>query len=158
MIKMFVHTLSQLSIFKDLTEDQLGLLQAIIEPCSFAKETVIFEQGEPTQSLFIIVRGNILVRYKAYDGPVIEVARVGEGGIVGWSAALGRAAYTSGAVCLDDCDVYQINAAALHQLCEQNPCAGVLIFDRLAGAIADRLSSTHNQVMTILTQNADAKK
>jgi CRP-like cAMP-binding protein len=148
--------MDQISLFQGLNPVQASLLQPLMEPCEFPENTVVFEQGEAAQYLYILVRGEVLVRYKAYDGPVITVAHVGPGGIFGWSAALGRPMYTSGAICTADCQAYRITGRALHHLCNQNPDSGMIILERLADVIAERLSSTHSQVLEMLTQSPDS--
>lgn len=148
--------MDQISLFQGLSPAQAGLLQSLMEPCEFLRDSSIFEQGEAAQYLYVLVRGEVLVRYKAYDGPVITVAHVGPGGVFGWSAALGRPAYSSGAICATNCQAYRIMGRALHHLCNQNPDSGMIILERLADVIAERLSSTHSQVLEMLTQSPDS--
>lgn len=152
---MFTQELAQIAIFENLSREQLILLQPYIDTCSFPKDQVIFEQGDPAHFLYIVLKGEVLVRYKAYDGPVIPVARVGPGGVFGWSAALGRPTYTSGAACSADTDTLRFTGKALHHLCDEHPDTGIVVLERLAGVIADRLSSTHAQILSILTRGVE---
>lgn len=154
---MFIQDLGHLSLFQDLTPSQVAQLQPLMEVCDYSKDAIVFEQGDPAQYLYIVYRGEILVRYKAYDGPIITVARVCPGGVFGWSAALGRPAYTSGAICVQDSQVFRISGKALQRLCDQSPETGGKVLDRLAAAIAERLDSTHNQILGILTQGIDGQ-
>lgn len=153
---MFIQTLRTLSIFKDLKLEQLALIQPLIDLISAKKDQIVFDQGEAARYIYIVVQGGVQVRYKAYDGPVITVARVGPGGVFGWSAALGRSAYTSGAVCEEDSQIYRISGSALRQICEQDPESGTAILDRLASVIAEGPSNTHGHVMTMLASGADS--
>jgi CRP-like cAMP-binding protein len=152
---MFAQALKALPLFKDLKMDQLKLLQPLIDPIAAQKDQLIFDQGEVAKYIYIVVKGEVLVRYKAYDGPVIPVSRVGPGGVFGWSAALGRSAYTSGAVCAKDSLIYRIDGGALRKICEQDSEAGTAILDRLASVIAERPKNTHGHIMTILASGTD---
>jgi CRP-like cAMP-binding protein len=156
MIKMLMPTLDQISLFQGLSPVQTSLLQSVMEPCEFLENTVVFEQGEAAQYLYVLVRGEVSVSHKAYDGPVITIAHVCAGGIFGWSSALGHPTYTSRAICAVDCQAYRITGRALHHLCNQNPDSGLIILERLADVIAERLSSTHSQVLEMLTQSPDS--
>ena len=147
--------MAQLALFQDLSPSQLSLILALVEICKFPENQAIFEQGEQADHLFIVISGEVIVRYKPYDGPDIVVARIGPGGVFGWSAALGRSVYTSAAI--SDCpsEVFRFKARDLQKLYEQNPEIGNIVLDRLATVIAERLRSTHNQVLAILTQGID---
>lgn len=153
---MYGQELAQLSIFKDLSPKQLNVIQSFVEICEFPKDTCIFEQGELANYLYIIIGGEVVVRYKPYDGPDITVTHINAGGIFGWSAALGRTVYTSAAISTTACEVFRFRAKDLHRLIERDPDTGAIILDRLAAVIAERIVSTHNQVLTILTQAVES--
>lgn len=144
-----------LSIFKGLAPGELRLIDSLLELCEFAKDVKIFDQGQLATYLFILLKGEVHVQFKPYDGPELTVARILPGGVFGWSAALGHSSYTSSAVAIVDCEVARIRGDHLHQLCQENPEMGVVILERLAGVIAERLRSTYNQILTILTNGMD---
>jgi CRP/FNR family cyclic AMP-dependent transcriptional regulator len=140
----------QLSLFQGLTLDQIELLQALFIPWSCEADRMIFEQGEPAENLYLIISGEIIVQFKPDDGPAILVARVQEGGVVGWSAALGSRAYTSGAMTTMDTQTLRVRGSDLRILCVHEPELGQMILARLAEIIAVRLRSTHAQVLALL--------
>ena len=149
---MQVNAFSELMLFKDLTPSQRDLVFPLFTPYSYPEGKVIFEQGEATEYLYIVVDGEIQVRFKPDDGPALIVARVRNEGVVGWSAALGSPAYTSAAVCATDCAVLRVRGADLRTLCEQHPETGSVMLERLADVIAKRLKNTHAQVIALLEQ------
>jgi len=145
----------KLSIFQGLNKDQLNLLAPLVEVCKYPPETTIFQQGQHATHLFIIIRGEIEVQFKPYDGPPLTVSKMRPGDVFGWSSALGRDVYTSSAISVCECETYFLSGAALHDLCEQHPDAGVVILEKLASAIAERLENTHAQIMNILSQGME---
>ena len=147
---MPVDAFEQLSLFQGLTLDQIERLQNLFIPWACDADTVIFEQGEPAENLYVVVSGEIVVQFKPDDGPAIVVAHVQDGGVVGWSAALGSRAYTSGAMTTVDTRMLRVRGADLRALCVQDPELGQAILDHLAGIIAERLRSTHAQVLSLL--------
>lgn len=147
---MSTDILDQLPLFQGLTLEQRSLLAPLFIPCDFYPETMIFEQGDLAEFLYLVAVGEVVVNFKPDDGPPITVARVQPGGVVGWSAALGSRAYTSGAVCSVYTQLLRVRGADLRKLCDQHPETGVLILDRLATVIAQRLSNTHEQVVALL--------
>jgi len=114
--------------------------------------TVLFEQGDPAEHLFLVVSGEVVIRYKPDDGPAITVARVHPGGIVGWSAALRNPAYTSGAICETYTQMLRVRGDDLRSLCYQQPETGFVILERLARVIAERLRYSQEQVLELLMQ------
>jgi CRP-like cAMP-binding protein len=64
--------------------------------------------------------------------------------------------YTSGAVATCDSLAYRIRGSNLVQIREKYPETGRILLERLASVIAERLRSTHPQVLGILTQGLDS--
>lgn len=142
-------------IFQGLNAEQLEQLRPILEPCSFEKDQVIFEQGKNADFLYILLTGEVIVRYKPYDGPPLTVARIAPGGVFGWSAAMMREVYTSTSMSTTASEAYRISGHNLRGLCECNPDAGSILLDRLASVITERLRNTHTQILAILSQGMD---
>jgi CRP/FNR family cyclic AMP-dependent transcriptional regulator len=112
--------------------------------------TVIFEQGDYAEYLYLVVSGEITIRYKPDDGPMMNMTRVQPGGIFGWSAAMGNPTYTSGAVCALDSEVLRIRGADLRMLFEKNPELGKVILERLSAIVAARQLSQQSRVNSML--------
>lgn len=155
MISMFRQDHTQLAIFNGLTSGQLSQLEPFFERVQFKAGQIVFDQGSDANYLYILLTGKVEVVYKPYDGPPLTVARINDGGVFGWSAALGREAYTSAAISTENGEAIRLSAANLHRLCEQSPQIGSAFLDRLAGVIAERIQNTHDQVLAILTQGMD---
>ena len=113
---------------------------------------VIFQQGQSADRLYLLVSGRVEIRFKPYDGEALTVSVIEDGGVFGWSAALGRSSYTSCAVCTADGRCLSIRGRDLRRICEDHPATGVILLERLAEVIALRLTSTHDHVMELLRQ------
>ena len=113
---------------------------------------VFFQQDQPADRLYLLVSGFVEIRFKPYDGEALTVSVIEAGGVFGWSAALGRSSYTSGAVCTGDGRCLSIRGHDLRRICEDHPATGVILLERLAEVIAQRLTSTHDHVMELLRQ------
>ncbi len=146
------HDLDHIALFQGLTPSQSVLVrpifQSIIEPAG----NILFNQGDQADFLYLVLDGEVTIRYKPEDGPTIIVSRVHAEGIVGWSSALGSPAYTSSAVCTTDCQMLRVRGEDLRTLCENYPETGALILERLAVVIAERLRNTYDHVFTLLEQ------
>lgn len=147
---MDTETFPSLFLFQELSTEHLELLSPLFIPCDFVTDAVLFEQGDPAEHLFAVVSGEVVINFKPDDGPMIIVARVQPGSIVGWSAALGSRCYTSSAVCTTYTQLLRVRGDDLRRLCLQHPDTGTVFLDRLATVIAERLHSTHDLVLSLL--------
>jgi CRP-like cAMP-binding protein len=155
-VTMFRQDYARFSIFAGLSGDQINQLSPFMVECHFCKDQVIFDQGQPAEYLFILLSGEVVIDYKPYDGPPLTVAHIKPGGVFGWSSALQRDVYTSGAIAHQESLACRLRGADLNEICSLYPDTGKLLLERLASVIARRLRSTHTQVLDILTQSMDA--
>jgi CRP/FNR family transcriptional regulator, cyclic AMP receptor protein len=150
MIIMFEVNPYQLSIFNGLDHLQIGRIAPILESCFFDENSIIFHQDQDAQFLYILLIGEVIVRFKPYDGEELTIAHVCPEGVFGWSAALGRPKYTSSAYSHHASKAVRIKVDRLKKFCERNPDLGMILLDRLASGIAERLRSTHDEVLDLL--------
>ena len=143
--------INRLPLFQDLTPAQLDLLWPLFVSCEYHPGTVLFEQGEPAIFLYLIISGEVYIRFQPEDDHEnITVTRVRDGGMVGWSAVIGRRFYTSAAECVQYTRMLRVRGADLQALCEQHPETGLRIVDRLAKMVAERTQGGHPQIVALL--------
>jgi CRP-like cAMP-binding protein len=142
--------LERFALIEDFTPEQVAVLRPMLLDVRFEDEEVIFAQGDPASYLYFVIDGRVSIQFKPDDGPVLVVADVKQGDVFGWSSALGSNCYTSSAVCMQPGLFVRIPGKALKTLCEEHPETGILILNRLAGVIAQRLRGTHEQVVALL--------
>lgn len=142
--------INRIPLLLEFSAEQREALRLLIEETSCREGEVIFCQGDEAKYLYFIIDGEVSIRFKPDDGPVISVADIEKGDIFGWSSALGSQVYTSGAVCTKTGNLMRIEGESLKKLCHQDPKTGILILDQLAGVIAQRLRGTHQQVVELL--------
>ena len=150
--------LDSVPLFKDLDNDILQLLEPLFEPYSCTAEMAIFEQGDPAHYLYLVLEGTVEMRYKPYDGPPITITNLPQGSIIGWSAVVGNATYTSGAVCKENCQAIRMSKRDLHKLCAKEPDAGRIILDLLAESVSSRWHDAKSQIQGLLNETVSAKQ
>ncbi len=153
---MLKQSLDHLALFQGLNQQQLDLLMPLLKVVIIQPEQVVFEQNRPADYLYILLTGEVVVSYKPYDGPPLTVARIQPGGVFGWSAVMQREVYTSRAVASVASEAYRISGDKLRCLCETHPDTGVVILERLASVIAERLRNTHHHILDLLNQGMDS--
>ena len=58
---------------------------------------------------------------------------------------------------VEECEAISISGEELRRLCTSHPQTGVVILERLAEVIAERLNSTHAKVVGMLRQGIDQR-
>lgn len=144
--------LAKIPLFSGLSTQTLQRLDACFESMAFPKGSIIFDQGDRADRLYVVVSGRVAIQFDPEDGETLTVTEIEHDGVFGWSSALGRRCYTSCAVCLEDCEALSVEGDTLRELCEAHPETGVIILERLAEVIAERLKNTHKHVIEILRQ------
>ncbi len=147
---MPIPTVQSLPLFKDLKQQTLDVIVPRFTFETFAEGEVVFKQAAPAEKLYILVDGRVEIRFKPEDGEQLTVTEIEQGGVFGWSAALGRSKYTSCAVSVEQSTAFSVLGKELKQLCEQYPDTGIIILERLAEVIAERLQKTHVHVVKLL--------
>lgn len=153
---MLIEKLTQTELFDGMTTEQLTEIGRLAVPCRFAVNDRIFEQDQYAEYLYIVLKGEVQIVFKPYDGEILTVSRLKDGQVFGWSSVLGRSIYTSAAICTTPSECIRIRGRDILSLCETHPDTGIIIMERLAAVIADRLSQTNEQIFKLLTKNLDA--
>ncbi len=130
----------------------MDLLRPLFEELSFQAGTVIFQQGEAAEFLYLLINGRVDMSFKPYDGMPITVSHVGKDGLFGWSAVVGSEKYTSSAIAIEAVKAFRVRGRELREFCVEHPEAGKVILERLADEVSSRWKDAHKQVKSILLQ------
>ncbi len=149
---MFDEIFDQLPIFEGMDTAQRTLFRKYFVFCDCTADDIIFEQGAPADFLYVVIEGEVSVRFKPDDGPELVVSRIKANGVFGWSAAFGSGTYTSGAICEEPTTLLSVRGTDLKMLRENHPETGILILERLATIVNERIENEghHLQVVALL--------
>jgi CRP-like cAMP-binding protein len=143
---------NNVELFEDIESEQFAKIKPLFKPCQYQAGETIFEQGEQADSLFILVDGVVAIRFDPHDGEILTVATIEKDGVFGWSAVFGSDTYTSGAICMEDAQLLCVDGCDLKEFNKKDPKTCILILNRLAKVVAQRLkrSHRHSQVVAML--------
>jgi CRP-like cAMP-binding protein len=148
-----LETLPCIPLFQDLAPTQIVLLKSLFEQFTCPADVVVFEQGTPAIYLYLIIQGEVSIRYKPYDGPIITLTRLREGDVFGWSAVVGSFQYTSSIVSETPIEAIRIRGNDLIKLSTDSPETGKVIMDRLARVVSPRWKNAEEQVQLLLSSD-----
>jgi CRP-like cAMP-binding protein len=150
-----IESLPYIPLFQDLDPAQIALLRPLFEQFICPADTVIFEQGSPAVYLYLLIKGEVAIRYKPYDGPTITLTCLREGDVFGWSAVVGSLYYTSSIISETEIEAIRIRGSRLLKLFNDSPETGKVVMDRLARMVSPRWGNAQAQVQSLL--NSDQK-
>ena len=133
-----------LTLFKALNSEQrLKILGAMVRQ-DLVRGEILVAQGDPSDSLYIVLHGALAVRRTGQALPIAEL-RAGElVGEIGFFASLPR---TANVIAIRDTSVLVLTRSAYQTLAEATPA----ITEALLGALALRFAKRTEQIPTIRT-------
>ncbi|MEM7533995.1 MAG: cyclic nucleotide-binding domain-containing protein [Chloroflexota bacterium] len=155
-----VLTLKQVSLFHDMSINQLRILASISEELSFEVGDVIVKQGEYTDALFVIVQGKVEIRHYRQrqnqrrqrtrtEDAMQVIAQLEPSEYFGELSIFDGEPFANEVVALDKTDILIIHQQALHTLVAAQPTLAIT----LVLALSQRLRTQ----MNILDETVQAK-
>ncbi len=148
---MRTQELAGLTLFKELTLEQLAYLAPLFSPVTFKGGETIFAQGHRAEAVYVLETGSVALQFQPEDGEQLTVATLHHGGVLGWSAVLGRPYYTSSALCLTPTRAITIPGEKLRALVRTKPELSFLL-GRMALTVTNRQAGALSQIISLINQ------
>jgi CRP-like cAMP-binding protein len=121
-------------------------LASLARNVSFARNEVIFREGDDIHDFFLVVSGRVALEIVS-EGVAHRVHTLSAGDELGWSAVLmGQGKYFQ-ARALEQAGALAFDGGELLALCESDPAFGYKLMHRLLGVVAERLQATRLQLL-----------
>ena len=111
----------------------------------FNPEQILFKKGDPSDGMFVVRSGELLVYLEEQNGEEIELARVGPGGMIGEMALFDRKPRSASVKASKKCEVTHITLKDFEKLMKQIP----RWFTALMVTLSSRLRSTNERVQEL---------
>lgn len=146
-------------IFQDLNEEELRRVLQLASPHFFAQGEVIISEGEPGDSLFIMVEGEVEVTKRLtlildQDTPKEKLMirlRAEDGVSFGEMALLEDEVRSATVTAVTDCRLLALPREAFLDFVRTNSSTGVKIMLRLAQLLSRHLRKTNQDVVKLTT-------
>lgn len=132
--------LSQIGLFAELDRVILAKLATDLEPQIFPADTVIFRQGDPSESFYLIVRGQIARLVANADGLDTKLHTLGRGEAFGEQSLLMTSPRNATLRTESECEVLRLGRSAFLELVRQEPSVGLGIAATLSRRLASVVS------------------
>jgi CRP/FNR family cyclic AMP-dependent transcriptional regulator len=136
-----------------LTPEHCATLASMARRVSYAKDDIIFREGDTKHEFFLLVSGRVALELQVQDR-MLRVHTVEGGEQIGWSAVIvGRGKHFQARV-LEPVDALSFDGYALLERCRSDTAFGYKIMHRLLSVVSDRLQSARLQVLDTFSTSA----
>lgn len=149
----FMKTLSQRIVEHPLFSSMLPEHQAVLLECAsereFATGEVLFREGDPANTLYLIERGRVLLEGHVPGQPFgqrVPVQELGPGEPLGWSWLFPPFAWHLQASALEPTSVITFNGGHLLATAERETTFGYCLMKRVTQVLIKRLQATRRQL------------
>jgi CRP-like cAMP-binding protein len=142
-----INTLKQSKFFCEVPEEELDKLSALCRIVNLPQQTVLFEEYGRAKDVYVILDGEISLAICEPRDSCRQIAVVGEGDLIGWSALLGRTRLSDTACTLSPVKAIMFDGQALSAFCAEHPATGYQFMRQATQALALRLSGTRLQLL-----------
>ena len=131
--------LRDFSCFRNLSEEQLKAVAQITDAVCYPPSRTLFEEGEPGEYLFFLVKGDVEVFYRIGEAGQVHVDTISGEDAVGCSALVEPYTYTATERSLTEVDVLEIDAASLRKLMQKDCRLGFSLQQQIIKVLMGRV-------------------
>ncbi|MDQ6989677.1 MAG: Crp/Fnr family transcriptional regulator [Mariprofundaceae bacterium] len=122
-------------LFSELDKQEIESVQKLITFHEVPKKTVVLQEGEDGNSLFIIINGSVKISYYAPDGREVVLSLLGEGAFFGEMSLLDKEPRSATVSTLDHTRLGQIRRHDFERLLLQNPKIALKLLTETVGRL-----------------------
>jgi CRP/FNR family transcriptional regulator, cyclic AMP receptor protein len=137
-----VRLLARTEVFGDLGERELHDVARVAVPRSWRKGEVVFHEGDPGDTCYLVRSGAVLLTRQHADGRTIALAELRAGALFGELAMFGAEARSATAQAIEDTTAVALLAGDLQRLIRTNPEIALT----LLASIAERVRRTNERL------------
>ncbi|MEK6700500.1 MAG: Crp/Fnr family transcriptional regulator [Nitrospirota bacterium] len=145
--------LHKISLFKNLSDEELKELGAYLAAASYKKKETIFSEGEPPDWFYIVSSGKVKITKISHEGKEIILEVISPSDIFGGVAVLKNFPYPANAVAMEDTEVIKISRKNLMRLVDRFPNLMYCI----ALQLGDRMKSSYDSLKNIALERVEAR-
>ncbi|MFL5865969.1 MAG: Crp/Fnr family transcriptional regulator [Thermoleophilaceae bacterium] len=135
--------LARTEVFADLSERELEEVAQVAVPRSWERGEVIFREGDPGDTCYLIRDGAVILTREHQDGRMIALAELRTGGMFGELAMFRAEPRSATAEAIEETTAVALLAPDLQRLIKRSPD----IASKLLAALAERVSRTTERLL-----------
>lgn len=140
-----------------LTHQQLESLCRAARLVNLPSRTVLFQEGELEDEVFVISSGHVQLSMKVPGRGSVVLMTAGPGDLVGWSGLISDGRMTATAMCTEATIAISLSGKRIRELCDEDPRLGYVLMTRLARVLSQRILSTRLQLLDLFATGKAAR-
>ena len=142
--------LEEVSIFSDLTMDELALIVPLAVMKDGKAGDFIIQEGECVQNIYILLSGNATVLKTRTDGKKVSIEQVGKDDLLGEVTFFKNTPASAAVQATAPFKTLQFNQKEFHRLLEGNPNLGLKIYKNFSRVLSARIKKRLAQLVEYL--------
>jgi CRP/FNR family transcriptional regulator len=142
--------IKKISLFKDLTNDELKKVSKIIKTSSYRKGAMIWDEGNPEQGLHIIDSGKVRVTRLTKEGNKQVLAVLKKDNFFGELSLLDGRSHSASVEALKKTDLFIIRKTDMDKFLNKNPKIAYKIVRDMAIEISQILRSMNDKFINMV--------
>jgi len=139
--------LSRHPFFSGMDQRHIDFLADSAVEMQIGEGGILFRQGTPADKFYLLRSGRVSVQVPALVGPVLEIQRIGENQVLGWSWLIPPYLWNFQARVEVDSKFLEFDGRAVLARCEQDPGFGYELLKRFAALMSERLEAARQKMM-----------
>jgi len=141
--------INEIEVFHGISEENLDILRGIITEKNYKNKEVIFEQGDQSDEMYFIRKGNVKIVLPLVEGMVHHIATFPRGSYFGDMSFLDLENRSAGAIADGEVQLFCLRRSNFDEICKSHQELASLFFERIALTISNRLRQTNIELKTL---------
>jgi CRP/FNR family transcriptional regulator, cyclic AMP receptor protein len=137
------------SCFQSLNTEQITVLSTRVDEVRLASGTILFRQGEPGDSIYLLLSGQILIKLGATTQDERTLAKLEAGAIFGEMGPLTDAARTATAMTAADSHLWRISAPSLRDALQHGEAWAASLLLATAQVLGRRVAAMNQDLVKL---------
>jgi CRP/FNR family transcriptional regulator len=153
--------LKNISLFKELNEEQLSEIIKILKPVTFSAGDIIVIEGEKGESMYIFKKGKVQITHQLTlkvgnhhwekgekSMAILDSDKINFFGEMSLVTGSPRSATIKA---LSECELYEINKNDFERLANKRPDIGYKIMKEIASTLSHRIEGLNENILKLTT-------
>lgn len=158
---MDVHDLDILmttSIFSNLDMQSFNLIASAMTKKMLDPGDILFRQDQTGDSLMIVTKGTLAIKFKRSTGKEFDIDTIGPGGVLGEMSCIDPAPRSASAVALEGATIYEMNRNLIRSLHDYAPRTISQIYSGITALVSERSRELEQRILMYLETIVSRKR
>ena len=153
-----VEFLMNVMLFENFASEEIRQVVSLCRITTLARGAQIFSKGDPSESLYVVLAGDVEVVLPELPVEESSVVKLNPGGVFGESTFFSETSHTMSASCASDSTtLLLLSRVAFNEIFETNSVVALRLVNNVARILAARLQETDQWVWNLLQQSQFAR-